>query len=477
MNRLLEQLRRQYGELVQQYDDILNRCATENRDPSESEAGLLEGLTREMEPLGERIVQMRDVDTRRLATMTALADYPAVSGDDDGGDDNGDGTRTRSSGSGGPGAELITRAGGAGTPIVRIQGQEVVYRRDGGPAGDLSFFRDIVDAREGNGDALDRIERHMTQMRALGTTTTGAGAVPPVWLPEEFAALARGSRPVADTLRRVPITSGVPVTVGVQSAGAVVGSQAAEGDPPADGSFTAVPLVTTPKTKTGKVDVTRQLLDGSNPAVDSILYGDLMGAYAEQVEVEVMAAIAAQANTAGAFVAADLDAAIDEIVSAAVAVRMLRKRAPSNVYCTHAGFGGLSKVKDGNGRPLITTGRYGPQNAQGLAETTQYADAAGDVVGLTIVPTWTGTDADFYVVRADDLLLLESSTMTFRYEEVLGPSQIRLGVWGYVAAVTGRYPKAIAKVSVTGGIPAVAGIDDADGDGPGAAKLSAPAKK
>lgn len=477
MNRLLEQLRRQYGELVQQYDDILNRCATENRDPSESEAGLLEGLTREMEPLGERIVQMRDVDTRRLATMTALADYPAVSGDDNG-DDNGDGTRTRSSGSGGPGSELITRAGGAGTPIVRINGDEVVYRRDGGPAGDLSFFRDLANAHDGDRDAADRIDRHMTQMRALGTTTSGAGAVPPVWLPEEFAELARGSRPVADTLRRVPITSGVPVTVGVQTGGAVVVTQANEGDPAADGSFVAAPLVTTPKTKTGKIDVTRQLLDGSNPAVDTILYGDLMGAYAENVEAEVMAAIAAQGNIAATIDAATLDEAIDGITDGATAVRTLRKRAPSHVYCTHAGFGGLSKVKDTAGRPLITTGRYGPMNAQGLADPTQYADIAGEVVGLSIVPTWSGVDADLYVVRANDLLLLESSTMTFRYEEVLGPSQIRLGVWGYVAAVTGRYPKAIAKVTVAAGIAAIAGMSDGDdGEGPGAAKASAPAKK
>jgi hypothetical protein len=81
MNRLLEQLRSQYGELVHQYDDVLDRCANEARDPSEVEAGVLEGLRGEMEPLGERIVQLRDTDARRLSTMTALADFPAT-GDD-----------------------------------------------------------------------------------------------------------------------------------------------------------------------------------------------------------------------------------------------------------------------------------------------------------------------------------------------------------------------------------------------------------
>jgi HK97 family phage major capsid protein len=80
MNRLLEQLRTQHSELSAQYDEILNRCADENRDPSEAEAGILEGLRTQLEPLGDRIVQLRDLDERRFATMTALDAYPDMSG-------------------------------------------------------------------------------------------------------------------------------------------------------------------------------------------------------------------------------------------------------------------------------------------------------------------------------------------------------------------------------------------------------------
>jgi len=60
------------------------------------------------------------------------------------------------------------------------------------------------------------------------------------------------------------------------------------------------------------------------------------------------------------------------------------------------------------------------------------------------------------VAKADDLLLLESSTFNFRYEEVLGPSAIRLGVWGYAAPVLGRYPTALAKIDAGTTIPAPA---------------------
>ena len=440
-NRLLEQLRTQHADLSAEYDDVLNRCADENRDPSEAEAGILEGLRAQLEPLGERIVGLRTVDDRRLATMNALDSYPQV-GDQ---------------GSGGH---------GEAAPVVHVRADELVYRRDGGPERNTSFFRDLVAAREGNRDAAERLERHMVQMRATGTTTTGAGAVPPVWLPEEFATIARGARPIADSLRRVPITSASPVTVGVMTSGALVGTQAAEGDPPTDGSFTAVPLVTTPKTKTGKVDVSRQMVDGSNPAVDAILYGDLMGAYFEQVELEVISAISIQTGIAATVpVDTATETIVDGISHGATAVRSLRKRQPSHVYMTHVGYGALTREKDLSGRPLITTGRYGPQNAQGLADPTQYQDGvAGDVLGLLIIPSWAGTDANMYVVRADDLLLLESATLTFRYEEVVGPEEVRLGVWGYVAAVTGRYPEAIAKLIIT---PAPTGFGTREGNGEG----------
>jgi len=79
---------------------------------------------------------------------------------------------------------------------------------------------------------------------------------------------------------------------------------------------------------------------------------------------------------------------------------------------------------------------------------------AGEAVGLAIVPSWAGVDNHLYVLKVDDSLLLESSTFNFRYEEVLGPSTIRLGVWGYAAPVIGRYPLSIAKIDAGTTIPA-----------------------
>jgi hypothetical protein len=112
-----------------------------------------------------------------------------------------------------------------------------------------------------------------------------------------------------------------------------------------------------------------------------------------------------------------------------------------------------------------------------VAQVTQYQQLAGEVAGLLVVPSWAGVDNHMYVVRSDDMLLLESATFNFRYEEVLGPSTIRLGVWGYAAPVLGRYPSSITRINSGTTIPAPALADEepaaegaGSGEGPGAVR-------
>jgi hypothetical protein len=71
-NALLTRLGRDYNDLFARYDTILNRCHDENRDPDPSETMELEGLRWELNPLGERIVQLRDDENRRQSTVLAL---------------------------------------------------------------------------------------------------------------------------------------------------------------------------------------------------------------------------------------------------------------------------------------------------------------------------------------------------------------------------------------------------------------------
>jgi HK97 family phage major capsid protein len=441
-NRLLEKLGSEYRTLSEQYDEILNRCEEAGRDPDDNEAALLENLRSEMGPLGERLIELRETDERRFAAVRAMSDAPEV---------------PRS----------------ANLPVVQIRSEAEVYRRDAPPEERHGFFRDLMYAQLDNDhEARSRLERHDVQVRAAGTTTTGTGVVPPTWLFEEFAMIAHGARPWADTLRRVGIDSANPVNIGIQQTpGAAVTAQASENTAPNDGSFNASILTTSPKAYTGKVDVSRQLVDGSNPAVDGIIYADAIGSYNEQIESAVVTAIEGAASYAATIIypgtAPVYTNLPDTFIDAGASVRKHRKAPPRVVFCSEGAWAFISKQKDTAGRPLVVTGFHGPVNAYGLGDAVTYGHIAGEVVGLQVIPSWAqSTDNHLFVLKADDLLLLESSTFNFRYEEVLGPQSIRLGVWGYAAPVVGRYAMAIAKIDAGSTIPAPQLAEGEEGDTP-----------
>jgi hypothetical protein len=434
----MDKLAGDYRQLVEQYEGLLNRCAEEGRDPDDTEAALLDGLRSEMAPLGDRLVELRETDDRRMAAVRAMTDLPAL-----------------------PDSSKL--------PVVQVRSEEMVYRPPEAGADRRCFFRDLLHAQlDHDPAAVALLERHNLQMRAMGTTGTGPGVIPPNWLFEEFAIIAHGARPWADTLRRVGIDNANPVNLGKQVTPGAAITATTEGSPAGDGSFNANIITTNPVTYTGKVDVSRQLVDGSNPAIDGIIYADCMGAYNEAVENAVVAAFEA---LTGAGLAATITypgtAPVytnlpDCFIDAAASVIKRRKAPPRVVFMSTGAWAFLSKQKDQQGRPLVTTGEHGPMNAYGLGMATQYAHIAGEVVGLQCIPSWAGVDNHIYVVKADDSLLLESSTFNFRYEEVLGPSAIRLGVWGYAAPVLGRYPSGIIRIDAGTTIPAPAEVAEED---------------
>jgi HK97 family phage major capsid protein len=425
VNALMEKLKKRFEECVYEYDAIALREA--NRNLSITEQRALSNIQIELDELSERIIDLREQEDRKMAGIVM--------------------TTERAS------------AGGAG--LVHVRHEPATYSPPdarGGPR--VSFFADLLHAQvDGEPEARSRIERHTMETRTAANTGGAPGTVPPSWLFQEFAIIAHGNRPWADQLRRIPIENANPVNLGQQTAGAVVSAQASENASPADGSFVAGVITTQPTTLTGKVDVSRQLLDGGMPAVDSLVYADAMGSYNESVETMVVNAFEALAppvtitypGTAPVY--ANLP---DAFIDANASLVKHRKLGGSTVFCSSGAWAYLSKQKDQAGRPLIVTGFSGPTNAYGVAQPDHLM---GEVTGLKIIPSWAGVDNHLYVAVASDLILLESSTFNFRYEEVLGPESIRLGVWGYCAPILGRYPSSAVKINAGTTIPAPAEAD------------------
>ena len=199
--------------------------------------------------------------------------------------------------------------------------------------------------------------------------------------------------------------------------------------------------VVTPKAFSAGQVVTRQMLDMSNPAVDSLIFGDLIAARNSMVENRVGAAclnaaiVAATFATEAAFTGvAPATPAIDAIIDASVAVRTRLHRPARLLALGTRRWGAFKKLKDTSGRPLIPSGSGGPMNVPGVGSI----QTDGQIEDLGMIVTDGVNNSAAYpdgilVLDPAEVILWETSLLQFRFEEIQGPSNVVLGVWGYMA--------------------------------------------
>lgn len=427
MNPYLQAQRAKYDALRSSIEGLQTRAADEKRDLTEDELRSVTEQAATAKSLAETIESLTEVETRN-AKVAALASTVA---------DDTDQTRA------------AVRVSGT-TAKDRDPGH---YRKGAG----RSYFGDLFAARSLRDEgAISRLTEHN---RALDMANEGPGVIPPVWMTSEFAELARQQRRVASAVRNIPINSAAAISMPKQTAGSgTVAVQSAEGDAPSftDGWDSAVTTVT-PATITGGQKVTRQLLDAGNPAVDELLWTDMVGEYNSLVEARVIAAMVTAAGSATVTYATEaawttgLDPAEatyvgDAILDTAIAVRNGRKLPADILVSSVTRYGSLLKIKDSTGRPLIPADSGGAMNVIGRGEVA----VDGRVHGLGVLASdgVTQYPESLLVARANDTILFESPTLRFRYDEPDGPSVIRLGVWGYVA-VHVKYTASVERIVIT----------------------------
>lgn len=409
MNPYLKAKRDQFEALRSSVEEIQNRAVAEKRDLDDTEMTALRGQAEKLKALGAEIELLTEQENRAadVAELSAKLD---------------DRTEKREQ----------TRA------VDRDPGH---YRREE-EGGTYSFFADQYRAKFlGDEAAKARLTEHS---RALDTAGEGVGIISPKWMTEEFQAIARAGRPLANAVRRIPLGMDPrPITIPKQTAGtdANVVEQTAEGDDVTwtDAYDTDVDTVT-PKATAGGQVVSRQMLDMSSPAVDQLIFGDLVAAYNEKVEAKVGAAIITAAGAANttfateAAFAADEEVAVNAIIDAAIAVRMGRKLPADLVIMRARRWGAFKKLRDQAGRPLIPVTAEGAQavNVNGVGSV----NADGMIEGLAaIVTEGIGTTAyaeSLVVQRASDVLLFESNQLRFNDPYSEGPAKVRLAIWAYV---------------------------------------------
>lgn len=429
MNPYLQRLRDQYEGIRQSIEGLQTRAASDNRDLTEQERTTVKAQGDQAKAIAAEIEMLTEIETRsaKVAQLDARIDRNAH--------------RERD----GRGADKT------------VDNDEIYTRSK--PYG---FFSDHFRATKlGDGEAAKRLADHAAvtresekylQLRGI-TSSTGSGMVAPIWLPDLFAEVLHRRLRVASQLRQVPFAGPTAWTLGVAGTGATTEVQSVEGTNPTESNPTAGPITVTPKAISGFTDVSRQLLESGNPAADAILWSDLTGDFYDDAEAEVIAAIEAQAsvNTVTIADGAALPGARNGLLDAVAAVGDNGGGDPDIFAGRTSRWIGYLKLADTQNRPLITSQAYNPVNNIGRGDATQgYRSAVqGSLENLTAVTSPTIAAARGFVLNSFELIFSISEPDRFTYDQVVGPAEVRVGVWGYCTIITGRRPKAITKITYT----------------------------
>jgi HK97 family phage major capsid protein len=348
---------------------------------------------------------------------------------------------------------------------------EEIYR----PNGNESFFRDIFAARQGDGEAADRLRRNNAlgaeRERRDGTTgSTSMGSfIPPVWLVNELAQKARVGRVLAPLLRDGGFPTTNSITIPRITTGSSAAGQAGDNAAVSETDIVTAQLARPTVTIAGQQDISQQSIDLSPFPVDQIVFADLEGAYQAELDRQIMrgsgtnellglnqiSGINTVTYTDASPTAAELYPKFGDASQQIHSNRF----APAQIASMHPRrWAWISTAVDSTGRPLgVPVGTaynpiatFGEIAAQGIVGMLSN--------GLPVVATGShatnlggGTEDQIVVFRPDDVILMESPLRTRIHEQTLnGNLTVRLQLFAYVNLFAGRFPASISTIGGTG---------------------------
>lgn len=336
-----------------------------------------------------------------------------------------------------------------------------------------SLVRDAWYAqREHDSEAQERIRRFHTQSAevqklvsshvafqggqqaqfATVTTGTASDVIPPGYRPDLFVPQLEQGRPFVNALSRGTIANATPFVVPVF--GSLTGGTGdhTEGSPPTEGTLAFGTKTVTPGAISGKLPLTREIVDSSNPAIDQIALSAMREDYARQTETKVYTMFngadgqggvitagfvpsgAQVATTTSGVAGADSGLELLRGVRTALGLYPFRRfAAPNRALMSQEATTAFATAEDAQNRPLLPS--VGAQNAAGFGNAVQ---VGWFVDGLPHVPAWAITgnaagDADVFTLNSMDAWVWESPVLAFRFEEKQGPEIIELALFGYFA--------------------------------------------
>jgi HK97 family phage major capsid protein len=179
--------------------------------------------------------------------------------------------------------------------VHRVGQEQRTYRADHAAAGTPGFMRDIyLHQIKGDPVAGERLARHghevetddpTWQARAIGTGAV-SGLVPPQYLTDLWAQLARAGRPVANLCTPMPLPAdGVTINVSRITTGSAAAVQATENTAVSSQDIDDTLLAVGVNTIAGQQIVSRQAVE-RGVLVEQILWSDLTADYNAKLDIQ-----------------------------------------------------------------------------------------------------------------------------------------------------------------------------------------------
>ena len=383
---------------------------------------------------------------------------------------------------------------------IAVRREPLTYERGNGN----SFFADLIATRTGTGSgdgAEGRLDRHKREMavemerrdqasraefaRALESlsvgevraaverramsTVAGAGGefIPPLYLTDLFAPLARAGRVLAGLVRNIPLPGGTNlIKVPRVTTGALTGLQTADNAALSDQDMVTNSISCPVRTIAGASDVALQLLEQAAPlGFDEALYIELLADYNAQLAAQLMAGTGTLPQVLGVLnitgenavtytdaspTVPELQAKVADGASQAATARHLP---PTALLMAPRRWFWVASQVDAQGRPLIEPDDDPP-------ETDGPEGLIGAMAGLPVyidsgIPTnlGTGTNEDRIIAaRPADHLLFESvpSLRVNMDTPLAGSLGVKVTLHRYVAYTGARYPQGTSVLAGTG---------------------------
>lgn len=332
-----------------------------------------------------------------------------------------------------------------------------------------SLVRDAWYAgRERDSDAIERLRKYRVQQGEMAklaaqlmaaqaftpqSTSSASEIIPPGYRPDLYVPELMKGRPFVGACSRGTIANATPFLVPVFESASGASADHVEGTNPSDGTLAFDEKTVTPGAISGRITLTREIVDSSNPAIDQIALAAMRESYNQQTEVKVYTLVNGASGVGGVitngFVPSGAQAATVNVTAVAddqgrLLGRALRRElarypfnrfgAPTDALMSQEATAYLADAVDTTGRPLFPS--VAPQNAGGLGNAVTQG---WSIDGLPHRPAWSMTgaadgDAQVITLNQADVWVWESPLLTFRFDEKQGPANIELNIFGYFGA-------------------------------------------